>query len=207
MNTDRHPLNDAAEGYTMAGTEKVVEYFKAYEPKPAKELLHRSDCHEYDGGWTPEPGSPLAEGRVDQFGYRSAKDREAANPKPERYKPPSFKLLNWTPEEKAAKKKLERGLDPVGLGAMKKATKKAGIQSLGRMRYMSTRTKKQEQVRDSLGQRMKAQRSMITFSEGCELMGILPSHLARLVADGNVTGDRSKKMVSKPSLEAYFATR
>jgi len=31
-----------------------------------KELLHRSTCHEYEGGWTPEPGSPKYQPAVRQ---------------------------------------------------------------------------------------------------------------------------------------------
>jgi len=49
-----------------------------------KELLHRSTCHEYEGGWTPEPGSPIAQKKVKVFGYKNAKDRNEA----EAYKPP-----------------------------------------------------------------------------------------------------------------------
>lgn len=48
---------------------------------------------------------------------------------------------------------------------------------------------------------------MVPFRIACDTVGILPSHLSKLVKSGNVNGCSKARMVSLSSVEAYMATR
>jgi hypothetical protein len=146
--TDRHPLNDAPEGYTLAGTDAVVDFFQAREP--LAETLIRS------GFALPEVLD------IDIRGFRTANERHKVFP------PPPKRIYKRA--------------------VYKKNPKQKGGDTLRKYRAA-----------------LKTE--MITYSAGCHLMGIMQSHLARLVADGKVKGDRKTKMVGKDSLIAYFETK